>query len=826
MADALYNAILGDQTPKGATPSTVPPKPSGTNQFNVGNLRPVGQSTGFQQPASYEEGIRALDKNLEVYGTKHKINTLRGVISRYAPSSENDTEAYIKYVAEKTGLKPDQEIDLTNPAVRHVISGPMILMEKGNKAIFAPGSTQQKQTKTVVSEDPLYNAILSGTAKEVKDAKPSKELTQEEKDYLASPVQFNPNLRRQGQKMREKGSKLQPFVEQVAKPLEGITAEDYSKNSTPFIIAKLNFGTPEQKQEALDTVYQGTKKFVGGVADFINAPNKGEIIKKALQEISDNPGRFVGESVKSIAYHPEQIYLGNVAAKATGDVIGKGVDVVKKGAQVVAETPAYQGLKSTAKTSMEVMQEGFEAAKKANAPKGAITENVTPAGASVGAAQTSNQTIINEALTRATPELAAEIKKLNPREVNIEVLNRHLDADTLPVPMKLSEGMATRDPKLFSDEMNSRGKNRQYADEYNRLNSQLVENIDAIKEKASPNVYGTNVVENGQSLIDAYLDIDKARKANIASKYETLKDAAGGAFPIDSKKFYENAFANLDKELKTEFLPDSIKKQVDGFKDGKPMTFQQFEALRTNLATEMRKADRAGDGNAEFALSTVRQALEDLPLVNESKQLKSLADEARSAAKERFDILDSDKAYKAAVNGKVYADDFINKFVVNGKKTDIDKMVNHLGVDSQAREVMAAGIVNWLKSKSGISADGSGTFSQKGYNKALESIDPKILNIVGAEVDQQLKQLGRTARNIQERPPGSYVNESNTLTAAMAEKVKGGVELGLNLAGGGQYGIPFGTMLRSGVRNAQEAKKVRESLKPGAGIKLKDIGKE
>jgi hypothetical protein len=153
-------------------------------------------------------------------------------------------------------------------------------------------------------------------------------------------------------------------------------------------------------------------------------------------------------------------------------------------------------------------------------------------------------------------------------------------------------------------------------------------------------------------------------------------------------------------------------------------------------------------------------------------------------------------------------------------------MVAHLGKDSQAREVMAAGIVNWLKSKSGISADGSGTFSQKGYNKALESIDPKILNIVGAEVDQQLKQLGRTARNIQERPVGSYVNESNTLVGAIAEKAKSGVEFGLNIAGGGQAGVPIGTMLRSGVRNAQEAKRVRESLKPGAGIKLKDIGKE
>jgi hypothetical protein len=812
MADALYDAILGVQPSKSTTPSAEKPKASTGADIQISDA----VLDSLRRVESGKDKF-ALNKESKAMGPyqfiPETVQMLHKQGYKFNPFDEAEAremaKIYLTTLSKKTG---SLESGLAAYG-GHITKDPKPYV---NKVMGGAGT----ESKPVASTDPLYNAILSGSIEEKQ--KPESGFPEED---LSKPATFNRKLARQGQKMREQGSKLQPFVEQVAKPLEGITAEDYAKNSTPAIWTKLNFGTTEQKQEALDTIYQGSKKLVKGVTDFANAPNKGEIIKQAFVDIAENPGKFIGESVKSVAYHPEQIVIGNVAGKVAGKVVDKGVDVVKKGAQIVSETPAYQGLKNTAKTSMDVMQESFDAAKKANAPKGAIPENV-PAGASVGAAQTSNQTIINEALTRVTPELASELKKLDPKDVNIEVLNRHLDADTLPVPMKLSEGMATRDPKLFSDEMNSRGKNKQYADEYNKLNSQLVENIDAIKEKASPNVYGTNVVENGQSLIDAYLDIDKVRKANIDSKYKTLRDAAGGDFPIDSKKFYENANANLNKELKAEFLPDSIKKQIDGFKDGKPMTFQQFEALRTNLAAEMRKADRAGDGNAEFALSTVRQSLEDLPLINESKQLKLLADEARNAAKERFDILGKDKAYKAAVNGKVYADDFINKFVVNGKKADIDTMVAHLGTDSQAREVMAAGIVNWLKSKSGISADGSGTFSQKGYNKALESIDPKILNIVGAEVDQQLKQLGRTARNIQERPVGSYVNESNTFVSALGEKVKGGVELGLNLAGGGQAGVPIGTMLRSGVRNAQEAKRVRESLKPGAGIKLKDIGKE
>ena len=59
-------------------------EPTTTN--NVGNLRPVGSDTGFQQFKTPQEGIAAMDKNLEVYGSKHGINTLRGVISRWAPT--------------------------------------------------------------------------------------------------------------------------------------------------------------------------------------------------------------------------------------------------------------------------------------------------------------------------------------------------------------------------------------------------------------------------------------------------------------------------------------------------------------------------------------------------------------------------------------------------------------------------------------------------------------------------------------------------------------------------------------------------------------------
>ena len=125
-------------------PAAAPAAPTagGVNQFNVGNVRPAGQTKGFQQPGSFEEGLKIMDQNLQTYGSKYGINTLRGVISRWSPPNENDTNGLIKAAAQRLGIDPDQPIDLSNPAQRQAIGMAIMLQEKGPKGIFsapAPG---------------------------------------------------------------------------------------------------------------------------------------------------------------------------------------------------------------------------------------------------------------------------------------------------------------------------------------------------------------------------------------------------------------------------------------------------------------------------------------------------------------------------------------------------------------------------------------------------------------------------------------------------------------------------------------------------------------
>ncbi len=123
---------------------------------NYGNIRPQGQSTGFQKFSTPEEGLSAIDKNLQAYGSKG-INTLEGVISRWAPPNENDTARLIGEASKRLGINPNQPIDLNNPAVRQAVSTAIMYQEQGPKGIFgvvkSPGLAQQEQTKANIAID-------------------------------------------------------------------------------------------------------------------------------------------------------------------------------------------------------------------------------------------------------------------------------------------------------------------------------------------------------------------------------------------------------------------------------------------------------------------------------------------------------------------------------------------------------------------------------------------------------------------------------------------------------------------------------------------------
>lgn len=66
--------------------------------------------TEFEQFCSMEYGVRAAFVILRRYIRRYKRNTIRKIISSWAPSSENQTDKYIAHVSKIMKVDPDTEI--------------------------------------------------------------------------------------------------------------------------------------------------------------------------------------------------------------------------------------------------------------------------------------------------------------------------------------------------------------------------------------------------------------------------------------------------------------------------------------------------------------------------------------------------------------------------------------------------------------------------------------------------------------------------------------------------------------------------------------------
>lgn len=430
-------------------------------------------------------------------------------------------------------------------------------------------------------------------------------------------------------------------------------------------------------------------------------------------------------------------------------------------------------------------------------------------------------------LQKLSPELRVAVERAVRQTggaVNPEVLARQIQADSLPVKVRLSQGQALGDERLISLELNARGKHEAYSKGFAEQNKALVENLRALRDENGPDVFSTNPTEHADTIIARYKAIDDASRADITAKYKALEDANGGQFPVNGKTFVESADVALSKKMKTRYLPAEVRGDLDDFRDNAGMmTFEQFENLRTNLATAARSAERQGNGNAAAAINIVRRELESLPIEGDAAKLKPLADAARSAARARFDALDADPAYKAAVNETVTPDAFVQKYVVNGARDNVEKLSAAMAGDPAALQTLRVATLDHLRKSAGIDAGYNGNFTQAGFNKALQALEPKLLSLLDPKTAETARTLGDVARYTQFQPRGSFPNNSNTFVAAAAEKAADALEGVIDFKAGG---IPFARTIRKSLNERKLEKAAEETFAPGAGLtKLSDLPK-
>ncbi|OCJ22620.1 hypothetical protein [Serratia sp. 14-2641] len=119
-----------------------PSDPLGLRNNNPGNIEfsdknpwegQTGSDGRFAKFETPEHGIRALGKNLLSYNRLHGLDTVGGIITRWAPPKENKTAEYIQAICARLGVGANDQIDVTNPRTLAELCAGIIRQENGKE---------------------------------------------------------------------------------------------------------------------------------------------------------------------------------------------------------------------------------------------------------------------------------------------------------------------------------------------------------------------------------------------------------------------------------------------------------------------------------------------------------------------------------------------------------------------------------------------------------------------------------------------------------------------------------------------------------------------
>lgn len=362
-----------------------------------------------------------------------------------------------------------------------------------------------------------------------------------------------------------------------------------------------------------------------------------------------------------------------------------------------------------------------------------------------------------------------------------------------------TRGMVTQDPVRITQEMNLAKMGANAGDDglqglarvQNQNNTRLIN----VMNEAGAN--RGDAIAAGQRAIGAIQAQDEALAGRVSNLYQQARDTSGRSAALDGAAFTRTANQMLDEGLLGGALPKDVADHMNRIARGEvPFDVNYAEQLKTRIAALQRATN---DGSARMALSTVRRALDETPLMSASRvnpgnlpavpgtvppspaalgqESIDAFNQARQAARQRFGWQESARPIEAALNG-AQPDDFVQKFVIRGTVAD----ASALAKNAPTAEIKNALLAHLKEKALGGDADEVGKFSQSAYNKALNQIgDRKLSLFFSPEELNQLRTVGRVASYIQNQPVGSAVNNSNSGALLLGK----GIDL-LNKLPGGQ----------------------------------------
>lgn len=331
----------------------------------------------------------------------------------------------------------------------------------------------------------------------------------------------------------------------------------------------------------------------------------------------------------------------------------------------------------------------------------------------------------------------------------------------------------TRDKNLAKmgansiDDVANQLPNIQYAN-----NNALIGELNTLGANQADDAYSA-----GQKIIGALDKRNDHAKSVIGSAYDKARSTSGRSAALDPSAFTNQANNALDEALLGGKLPSDVRNLLNKTAKGEmPLTVDTAEQFKTRIGDLQRAST---DPAERMALGKVREALDNTPLLDgQGQEAISAFNKARRINRAYMQVVDKTPALQAVRDG-IEPDKFVNKFIVgSGEKSnvmDLAMLKKNIKGQPGAMQAVRGQILSHLKSK-GVNgaADEVANFSPAGYNKALEQIGERKLNLFFEPKEiEQLKRIGRVATYENFQPKGSAVNNSNTAATAFASIIDG-----------------------------------------------------
>lgn len=346
-------------------------------------------------------------------------------------------------------------------------------------------------------------------------------------------------------------------------------------------------------------------------------------------------------------------------------------------------------------------------------------------------------------------------------KLDAATLLRKGDFEGLGIPF--TQGQITRDPTQFARERNLRG--------VAGIGDPLMQTFE-LQNKGLQSKVGalaTGAVERttaGEQISGALKITDDQLRGKVGALYQAARESSG-----------------KDLEVPLTGLAQDAAKVIEDFEDKVPTAVRnklgQYGILKVGDQTKLFTFDEANkllqtindhvgsDATINKALSKLRDAVKNAMLDSGSDDVFSAA---RKAAAERFKLQDAIPALKAAANGEVAADDFVRRFVVNGKADEVKGLAKILKVTSpeayaQARAQLGAEL---QRAAFGENVAGDKIFSPERFATKLREIGTEKLSAFFTDLEiAGIQRAARAGAYINSIPGAAAVNTSNTASTAM-----------------------------------------------------------